>query len=88
MNLFSKNNYKYLIIFLIVFIFIVLIYGNYNFQINIIENMSVTMSDTSRCSNTNNVNNANLSGMAVGEIAVKTASAAEGLNIQANCDKK
>jgi len=37
MIIFSKNNYKYFIGFLIAFIFIVLVYGNYNLKINIIE---------------------------------------------------
>ena len=45
MIIFSKNNYKYFIGFLIAFIFIVLVYGNYNLKINIIE----TFDKTSNC---------------------------------------
>tara|TARA_E500000178_G_C17014155_1_gene752055 strand:- start:1494 stop:1745 length:252 start_codon:yes stop_codon:yes gene_type:complete len=40
MIIFSKNNYKYFIGFLITFIFIVLVYGNYNLKINIIETLN------------------------------------------------
>ena len=40
MIIFSKNNYKYFIGFLIAFILIVLVYGNYNLKINIIETLN------------------------------------------------
>lgn len=40
MNLFSKNNYKYFIGFLITFILIILVYGNYNLKINVIETLN------------------------------------------------
>tara|TARA_Y100000768_G_C23740616_1_gene569194 strand:+ start:234 stop:557 length:324 start_codon:yes stop_codon:yes gene_type:complete len=61
MNLFSKNNYKYFIRFLILFIFIILIYGNYNLQINVIENLTYSKEttqtyNTSRCNTKNNIN--------------------------------
>tara|TARA_B100001093_G_scaffold507235_1_gene567454 strand:- start:3381 stop:3632 length:252 start_codon:yes stop_codon:yes gene_type:complete len=44
MIIFSKNNYKYFIGFLITFIFIVLVYGNYNLKINIIETLNCDQS--------------------------------------------
>ena len=44
MIIFSKNNYKYFIGFLITFIFIVLVYGNYNLKINIIETLDCDQS--------------------------------------------
>ena len=90
MNLFSKNNYKYFIGFLIAFIFIILVYGNYNLKINVIENsqnMSVTMSDTRGCSNTNNVNNTDISTVAapLAELAVHGAGE---VTAQLKCDKQ
>lgn len=84
MNLFSKNNYKYFIIFLIVFIFIILIYGNYNFQINIIEN-SQNMTDPTTCSTKTSVNTDNFSELAA-EGAISTVSAAANLRLQTKCD--
>ena len=83
MNLFSKNNYKYFIIFLIVFIFIILIYGNYNFQINIIENSQNMMTDPTRCSTKTSVNTDNFSEMSAPG-AISTVSAAANLICKLN----
>ena len=86
MNLFSKNNYKYFIGFLIAFIFIILVYGNYNLKINVIEN-SQNMNDPSTCPNDTSVNTDNFSDVGTSENgSQEMVTNAVNITLQANCD--
>lgn len=75
MIIFSKNNYKYFIGFLIAFIFIVLVYGNYNLKINIIETYCDQSPNTGEIINT-------FSEAGGGNRSTNTALAAEGQSRQ------
>lgn len=94
MIIFSKNNYKYFIGFLIAFIFIVLVYGNYNLKINIIENFEKTPNcDQGTVTVTTKVNNVSTIGttkskdenMSSAQVSVREA---DRISNQQYCDLK